>query len=287
MKNKKKILFIVVAFIFVLAACSSMESDKVQEEQENSYEFAPGASEDGKNVDETVSDYKDINSDKLEIENRKLIKSGNFTFEAQDIDKTRNQIGEAVKKNNGYISNEQSYSEYDRVNNVLVIRVPAEYFDKLVDDISVGVEKFDVKNIDVSDVTEEFLDIQARLKTKKELEQRYHDLLKKALRVSEILEIEREIGDLRADIESIEGRLKYLSDRVGYSTLTVSYYKKTQKGINFGQKFINGFSNGFNAFIWFLVGIVNLWPFILLVLIIIFLIRRYLKRRRNKKNKIQ
>jgi len=269
-----------------------MESDKTAEGQDAMYESSPSyyGEEEGK-ADETVAESGDEKNngtdDKIVTEDRKLIKTAQFTFETQDIVQTRNRIGDAVKKNNAYISNEQSYSEYDRMNNVLVIRVPSQHFDKLVEDVSVGVDKFDVKNIDVSDVTEEFVDIQARLKTKKELEQRYIDLLKKATRVSEILEIEREIGYLRADIESVEGRLKYLTDRVGYSTMTITFYKKTHSGINFGQQFINGFKNGFNAFIWVLVGIVNLWVFILLFFIILLLIRRYIKRRRIKKNKAQ
>ena len=73
--------------------------------------------------------------------------------------------------------------------------------------------------IDSQDVTEEYIDITARLKTKKELEARYLELLKKANKVEEIVSIEKEIGNLRSDIESIEGRLRYINNAVAYSTL--------------------------------------------------------------------
>lgn len=66
---------------------------------------------------------------------------------------------------------------------------------KLLIDATKGVDKFDHKNIEVKDVTEEFLDVKARLKTKKELEDRYIDLLKKANNIKEILEIETRLDN--------------------------------------------------------------------------------------------
>jgi len=118
---------------------------------------------------------------------------------------TRKQILESVDKYEGYIASDEEYKYKGGISNTIVIRVPAENFDELLADATKGVSKFDSKNITVKDVTEEFLDIQARLKTKKELENRYLELLKKAKSVPEILEVERQLGQLRADIESIEG----------------------------------------------------------------------------------
>jgi hypothetical protein len=210
---------------------------------------------------------------------RKLIKEGRVEFETDNLNSTRKTIFEAINKYNGYVSSDQEFKSPGRKSNTLIIRVPADNFDNLLSDATQGVEKFESKEIDVKDVTEEFLDVQARLKTKKELELRYIDLLKQAKSVTEILEIEKQIGELRSDIESIEGRLKYLQDRVSFSTLTMTFYESIPNEIEFGQKFKNGFSNGWENLVWFFVVLTNIWPFILIGLGLIIGLRIYRRKK--------
>jgi hypothetical protein len=211
---------------------------------------------------------------------RKLIKEGRVEFETDNLYTTRKTIFEAVNKYKGYVSSDQEFKSPGRKSNTVVIRIPADSFDNLLSEATKGVEKFDSKEINVKDVTEEFLDIQARLKTKKELEQRYIDLLKQAKNVIEILEIEKQIGELRSEIESIEGRLKYLQDRVSFSTLTMTFYETIPNETEFGQKFKNGFRSGWDNLIWFFVVLTNIWPFILIGLGFIIGIRLYRKRKK-------
>ncbi|MFZ6053268.1 DUF4349 domain-containing protein [Halocola ammonii] len=123
---------------------------------------------------------------------RKLTKEGYVEFETGDLTAARETVMEAVKKHNGYVSSDQEFKQRGRIKNELVLRVPADNFVNLLSDATQGVDKFDRKEIEVKDVTEEFLDVEARLKTKKELENRYLALLEKANNVSEILEIERD-----------------------------------------------------------------------------------------------
>lgn len=215
----------------------------------------------------------------IETVERKLIKEGRVEFETDNLNTTRKAIFEAVQKYNGYVSSDQEFKSPGRKSNTVVIRVPADNFDNLLNDATQGVEKYESKEINVKDVTEEFLDIQARLKTKKELEQRYIDLLKQAKNVTEILEIENQIGQLRSEIESIEGRLKYLHDNVSFSTLTMTFYESIPNETEFGQKFINGFRSGWDNLIWFFVLLTNIWPFILIGLGLIIGIRIYRRKK--------
>lgn len=212
---------------------------------------------------------------------RKLIKEGRVEFETSDLGSTREIVFAAIEKFDAYVSSDEEYTYSGRKSNTLVIRVPADDFDNLLAEATQAVDRFDNKEINLKDVTEEFLDIQARLKTKKELEARYRELLKKATSVTEILEIEKEMGNLRAEIESIEGRLKYLENRVGYATLRMTFYESIPKDNAFSQKFKEGFRNGGNNLIWFFVGIVNIWPFLLLGIALVFGIRIYRKRKRK------
>jgi hypothetical protein len=206
---------------------------------------------------------------------RQLIKEGRIEFETNDINLTRNQIFKSIEKHNGYTSSDKEYKYDGRKSNTIIIRVPAKSFDLLLSEATLGVAKFDSKNIEIKDVTEEFLDIQARLKTKKELENRYIEILKKANSVTELLEVEKQIGQLRSEIESIEGRLNYLKNKISLSTLTITFYEMTPNETAFGNKFKNGFKNGWENLIWFFVYLTNIWPFILIAIGLLFGINKW------------
>lgn len=231
----------------------------------------------------SIASTEPTGKQELRVIDRKLIKEGEIHFETSDLVKTRKLIDKAIKELEGYISKEDEYTYSDRIAQSLIIRVPAESFDKLVAEISKGAKRFDSKRIQARDVTEEYLDIELRLKIKKETENRYRELLTKAKTVEEMLSIEKQIGELRAEIESIEGRLKYLQNRISYSTLTVAFYERVSTPVCFSSKLGMGLKNGWNNFVWFLIGLVNIWPFILLGLFGIVGIIAFRRNRKTKK----
>lgn len=229
-----------------------------------------------------ISSKNTDNNQKLAVIDRKIIKEGSIDFETTDIVKTRNLIDEAIKKLGGYISEENEYTHGDRISQNLMIRIPADNFDKLVSEISKGVKRFERKSIQLKDVTEEYLDIELRLKIKKETENRFRQLLTKANTVDEILSIEKQIGELRADIESIEGRLKYLQNQISYSSLSVNFYELVSTALGFSSKFGAGLKNGWNKFVRFLIILVNAWPFIFIGLLVIVYLVAFRKKRKAK-----
>ncbi len=231
-------------------------------------------------VDEEMVEANPKEKHEIEFE-RKLIKEGSIEFETLDITSTRKTIFETIEKYEGYISSDQEYKSSERITNTIIIRVPAKNFDNLLKGATKGIPKFDYKEIEVKDVTEEFLDVQARLNTKKELENRYLELLKKANSVTEILEVEKQIGELRSDIESVEGRLKYLENNVSFSTLTMTFYQKEPNETEFGNKFKSGFKTGWDNLIWFFVFLTNMWTFILIGIALILGIRIWRKKKRE------
>jgi hypothetical protein len=223
-----------------------------------------------------------VTSEKAESAvDRKVIKEGEIIFETANISETKSLITKTVQELNGYISKDNVNDYSDRLEHRLVIRVPSDKFDILLKNISDHADKLDSKNVDVLDVTEEYIDIDARIKTKRELEDRYKILLKQATKVDEILNIEKEIGLLRTEIESVEGRMKYLKDRISFSTLTATYYQKTTSAFRFTSKFGQALKGGWDGFLWFLIGLTHLWTLILIgcTFGIYFLIRQ--KRKKN------
>lgn len=264
----------IIACIFILITFNACNEASTYKEMDETF-YSPEMEAVADQSAETPEEVQDI------VE-RKLITNGNISFETNSIATTRKQIYEAVKSTKAYVTADNTYKNEGSISNTMMIRVPSDNFDLLLSQSIKGVEKIDNKEINVKDVTEEFLDISARIKTKKELENRYLEILKSASKVSEILEIEREIGQLRAEIESIEGRLKYLQNQVSYSTLTIQFYQNIDAEKGFGKHFKNGFKNGWDNLIWFFIGLINVWPFVLLIILFAMLLIRW-RRRRNLK----
>jgi hypothetical protein len=160
-----------------------------------------------------------------------------------------------------------------------MVRIPSKDFDKFVETIGKGVEKFDYREIITQDITAEYLDVEARIKTKKEMENRYLAILQKARNVTEMLEIERQLGEVRGEIESMEGRLRFLKNQVSFSTLSISFYKNiAYQGDSFWTRLGDSFHNGWDNLLVFIIGIVHLWPFLILIGFGIWGFRRFRKK---------
>lgn len=280
---KNLLQFLTLLSLIMAFACSNAKQDNASFgfSRDSSAEMDQSGDERSRQDQQPQPSPEEASQNSSEPVERKIIKEGSITFETDDLQATRQFILTTVAENGGYLAQDNAYNEYDRIQHQLVLRIPAGKFDTLLNKISASAKKLDSKNISAQDVTEEFIDVQARLKTKKELEKRYLELLKQAKKVDEILNIEREIGTLRSDIESIEGRLKYLTDKVSFGTLTVTYYQKTTASFGFGSKFGQALRNGWTNLGWFAIGVTSLWPFIVLGLVLFFVIRRM---RRHKKS---
>lgn len=224
-------------------------------------------------------------NEKQEVE-QKIIKTANLRFETEDLDNTFNQIQKAILSNKGSILNDTEGKNYDNVSRVLVIKVPSQNFDNFITAVSKGVSYFDEKVISAEDVTEQFIDLSSRLKTKKKLEERYLEILKKANKVSEILEIEQQISVIREEIEAKEGQLKYLESRVSESTITIEFYKtiaeKEGIKVSYGSKLWNAVKSGFFSLSDFLISLISIWPFVIIFCVLAYFIRKRLKRRKKE-----
>lgn len=211
---------------------------------------------------------------------RKLLKEGSVRFETHDIRETHAFITTLCRDHNAYIASESQNAYGSRLQQDLTVRIPADRFDAYVSNLVAHAGRVEQKSIDVSDVTEEFIDTEARMKTKKELEQRYRDLLRQAKNVSEVIAVEAQLVNVRADIESMEGRLKYLNDRVSLSTLDITFYEVIGTDFGFGSKSIAALGQGWDNLLAFLIGVLYLWPFILLIAAVAYGLNRWRKRKK-------
>ena len=104
--------------------------------------------------------------------------------------------------------------------------------------------------------------------------------LKQTKNVSEVLLVEEQLNTVRADIESAEGRLKYLKDKVSMSTLNLTFYETTSAPVGFFGEIGKSFVSGWKGFLYFILGIISAWPIVLLVSFFLFW---FIRRRRNRK----
>lgn len=281
--------FCLLLISFLIISCRDASADAYSDEKIMSIEMPP--KEDANYaVDSTAAAVEEPSSNDSESSLEKIepqiIKNGDLRFETSDLEKTYEIVQNAVKKNEGIIQNDNEGKDYETYFRTLTIRIPSKNFDSFIEEISTGVNYFDRKEISSNDVTEEYIDVVSRIKTKKALEERYLELLKKATKVSEMLEVERQLSEIREEIEAKEGRLKYIKNRVSMSTITLEIYKtdaqKSGATVSFGSKIINAIKSGFNGISSFFIWLIGIWPFIVILVAIIYFIRKRFKKKTKK-----
>jgi hypothetical protein len=134
-------------------------------------------------------------------------------------------------------------------------------------------------------VTAEHADVAARLRTKRALEQRYMALLTQAKKVSDMLEIEEKMGEVREEIESTESRLKTLNDEVNYSTITLTCYQVVPIStpdapvISLGSRIVGAVYDGWSLLTGLFIGAISIWPLLIVAGASIWAVRRWRRRR--------
>lgn len=265
-------IFFLSLFLFVFASCSKGES--VNEPKNlgiTMAEIAPSQPNSGLSLPDAP---------------KKIIKNASVRFETDDLQKTFEQIQKAIKVNNANILNDSEGKDYRSLYRNITVRVPSENFDQFINAISQGVSFFESKDISATDVTAKYIDLTSRLKTKKKLEDRYIEILQKASKVSEILEIEKQISAIREEIEAKEGELKYLENQVSLSTVTIEFYKtiaqKEGVKISYGSKLWAAVKSGFFSLSDFLISLISVWPLIIIFFVLAYFIRKRFKRRKKE-----
>ncbi len=238
------------------------------------------------------SDVRELSEPALENPgspvSRKIIKDGNMEIRVSDLQQGKKQVDTLVHTFNAFYSNENfNNTEYSRGYS-LSIRIPAANFDAFIASIEKGSAEVAYKNISMRDVTEEYIDLDTRLTNKKNYLGRYNELLKQAKTVKDMLEIQENMRTIEEELESVQGRLKYLNNQIDYSTLILQITKKNDFNIynrNTG-KFIDRLKlslvKGWFGLVGFVLFIIKIWPFWLILALVVYVIRKFWKGRKRK-----
>lgn len=202
----------------------------------------------------------------------KIIKNGFMNFEVDKLEKAKSKVDTIVKSIGGYYENEQFTSYGNRNSYTLRLRIPNAKFDSIINEIESDIGDMKSKNVTAKDVTEEFVDLNIRLENNLAYLSQYKEILRKAKSVKEILEVQEKIRRIEEEINSKKGRLKFLEDKVSYSTLNLEITELISKSDtnkpSFGGRLASAFNSGVQGFLSFVVGLVSLWPFVVIGLLV-------------------
>ncbi len=304
MTYKKISLLIPVLFFLSLTACQQKDKEASDNKltlinevvpPSGSYENTPKLENktDG-NSDKITSltkqiDYKQQTENINTQDKRMIIRSGTMSIEADKFDESESKVKDIVKSFGGFITNSiSSLNAANKKQGTITIRVTADKYDAMLAELS-KIGKVMNQNISGKDVTEEFMDSEARVKTQRELESRLLKLLsEKTANLTSVVEVEQKLAGVREQIEKTEGRMRYLKDQASYSTVTVSIYEpsllQTSTGGGFFYEMENAFKKGLKGFTSVISGtitfVIALSPIFILFGVIGYFVKRYFKKRK-------
>ena len=162
-----------------------------------------------------------------ELANRKLIRNANVELEIVSFDDAVQKITAFAKEERGYVATTDSQKQANgKLRGQVVVKVLPENLDRFLQKIR-GLGELKNQTLGTEDVTKAYFDTDARLKNARVMEQRLIDMMKtKTGKVSDLLQVEKELGRVREDIEKMQGELKYWDSQVQFATVTISLAEK-------------------------------------------------------------
>ncbi len=154
-------------------------------------------------------------------EERMIVRTGNMSLVVEDVIGTRDEIAQLATGSGGYVVSSHISGEEQDLTGSISIRVPDETFDQTLAELRGLAVRVLSESTGSKDVTEEYTDLQSRLKNAEATERQYLALLEKAKDVEDILRIYERLSQVRREIEQIKGRVQYLERTSSMSLITV------------------------------------------------------------------
>ena len=209
---------------------------------------------------------------------RALIRTADLRLRVSDYDEARRAVAATARRMNAVVAGEAEQRLAYEVSNTITIRVAADRFDPLMEALA-GLGEVVERRVAVEDVSEQAVDLEARLRARRAVEARYEAILARAGSVEDVLAVEARLAETREAIEVADGQLRGLRDRVALSTVTLTISEESPTGLTDGPGFLSrlggAFGEGWDVFLSLVVGLVGLWPLVTLVPLGVWLWRRF------------
>ena len=300
--NKIKInLLVFLSIWLMLSGCSGTSSDKaadkgesLSEESKMSLDTEQSEMEEAGDVEIEQAETGNLhNGEQPDTSDRKVIYQAEVELEVKDFYKAQKELETKAKDLGGYIV-ESSASEYDRqLSGTMTFRIPEDRFQSFIDAAESGATKMVDRHVTGRDVTEEYVDVESRLRSKKAVETRLMAFMEEAEKTEDLLKISGELDAVQEEIEQLTGRLKYLQNQTAYATVTIYLTEGVkvfeQDDLNTWEKVEKQFARNINFLMSFLSGMIvsllgNLPALIFLGLLAAVLLMVYRKIRAKKRS---
>lgn len=162
----------------------------------------------------------------LDSETR-IIKTGSLTVDVKNTEETMATIADFADQFEGFIQYSNTWLQSDETTaGSVTLRIKADYFEEALEAIKGLATVVQSESVSGEDVTEQYIDLQARLSNYEAEEAQYLEILERATTVEELLMVSDYLAYVREDIEMIQGQLNYLEDRTDFSTISVYVYEE-------------------------------------------------------------
>jgi hypothetical protein len=205
---------------------------------------------------------------------KKIIKTATLRLEVNDFKKYNENVHKTVKQFGAYIAQEEQNLTDEKSETVISIKVPVDQFETMMNQLPGADVNVLERKITTEDVTGEVVDTRSRLEAKKQMRLKYLEFLKQSKNMEEVLQVQNEINNIQEEIESAAGRVDFLSHQSAYSTINLTFYqpingyKPTDGAPSFFTRVTDAFKSGAKWIADLFVGLISIWPLLILVLLI-------------------
>ena len=292
--KKLTAVFLALLLLCSLAGCAAKMNSAVRED----YYYTDAEMPEAGFYEDSVSSSGAMDTGALT--DRKLIKTVDITAETEDLDALMSALTEAITAAGGYVENQtlhngSSYSKYRSRSANMTIRVPAEKLDGFVSQVA-GSANVVSQEEAMDDVTLTYVATESRIEALQTEQKRLLELMEQAETMSDLLEVEARLTEVRYELESVTTQLNILANQVNYSTVNlyideVKEYTPVEEE-TFWQRISGGFMDSLEGIadggVEFVVFVLANLPYLVLlavgVVIVVAIIRRKIRKRKEKKN---
>lgn len=223
-------ILLIGLLIAIMTGCGTLESGRRLESPRGSTDRASQPKSEGM-IDPAMEQVSLKQADQSqsmgEAMDRKIIRNADLTLEVTAPTDVQRRISSIAELLGGFVVTSESKQRESGdpakqdLEITLVVRIPELQFGSALEQIRSAGNRVIQEKITGQDVTEEFIDLEARIKTQKALELQFLEIMKQANKVADALEVQRQIAEVRTEIERLEGRKRFLENRASLSTISV------------------------------------------------------------------
>lgn len=157
---------------------------------------------------------------------RLIVRTGQASIEVDSLSSAMAGLRRMVQRVGGFVADASIQSGRNQLRSAtLEVKVPAGRFDELTEGLE-PLGRLQFVNVGADDVSEEFVDLTARVENGRRLEDRLVELLRtRTGKLQDVLTVERELARVREEIERMEGRIRFLKTSAQLSTLSISLFE--------------------------------------------------------------